>query len=125
MRLMEFTGITPQVLNQIEAYADRLFAKLGIDVEFTKHFHDRLNDERNRKPITSAELIRLFREVYHKHGKRIAELPDEAQAVMKDMQTDINMPFVIDVNNKGELELIGKTIMRKPNFRTSNQEFAV
>ena len=125
MRLMEFTGITPQVLNQIEAYADRLFAKLGIDVEFTRHFHDRLNDERNRKPITSAELIRLFREVYHKHGKRIAELPDEAEAVMKDMQTDINMPFVIDVNNKGELELIGKTIMRKSNFRTSNQEFAV
>ena len=125
MRLMEFTGITPQVLNQIEAYADRLFAKLGIDIEFTKHFKDRLNDERNRKPITSAELIRLFREVYHKHGKRIANLPDEAQAVMKDMQTDINMPFVIDVNNKGELELIGKTIMRKPNFRTSNQEFTV
>ena len=125
MRLMEFPGITPQVLNQIEAYADRLFAKLGIDIEFTKHFHDRLNDERNRKPITSAELIRLFREVYHKHGKRIADLPDEAQAVMKDMQTDINMPFVIDVNSKGELELIGKTIMRKPNFRTSNQEFTV
>ena len=125
MRLMEFTGITPQVLDQIEAYADRLFAKLGIDVEFTRHFHDRLNDERNRKPITSAELIRLVREVYHKHGKRIAELPDEAEAVMKDMQTDINMPFVIDVNNKGELELIGKTIMRKPNFRTSNQEFTV
>ena len=125
MRLMEFTGITPQVLDQIEAYADRLFAKLGIDVEFTRHFHDRLNDERNRKPITSAELIRLFREVYHKHGKRIAELPDEAEAVMKDMQTDINMPFVIDVNNKGDLELIGKTIMRKPNFRTSNQEFTV
>lgn len=125
MRLMEFTGITPQVLNQIEAYADRLFAKLGIDIEFTKHFKDRLNDERNRKPITSAELIRLFREVYHKHGKRIADLPDEAQAVMKDMQTDINMPFVIDVNSKGELELIGKTIMRKPNFRTSNQEFTV
>ena len=125
MRLMEFTGITPQVLDQIEAYADRLFAKLGIDVEFTRHFHDRLNDERNRKPITSAELIRLFREVYHKHGKRIAELPDEAEAVMKDMRTDINMTFVIDVNNKGELELIGKTIMRKPNFRTSNQEFTV
>ena len=125
MRLMEFTGITPQVSNQIEAYADRLFAKLGIDIEFTKHFKDRLNDERNRKPITSAELIRLFREVYHKHGKRIANLPDEAQAVMKDMQTDINMPFVIDVNSKGELELIGKTIMRKPNFRTSNQEFTV
>ena len=44
---------------------------------------------------------------------------------MKDMQTDINMPFVIDVNSKGELELIGKTIMRKSNFRTSNQEFTV
>ena len=34
-------------LDQLERYADRLFASLGIDVEFTKHFLDRVNDERN------------------------------------------------------------------------------
>ena len=47
-------------LDQIEKYADRLFAAVGIDVEFTRHFLDRVNDERNKKPINTAELIRLF-----------------------------------------------------------------
>ena len=36
-------------LDQIERYADRLFASLGIDVEFTRHFLDRVNDARNKK----------------------------------------------------------------------------
>ena len=40
--------ITRSDLNQIERYADRLFAKVGIDVEFTRHFLDRVNDERNK-----------------------------------------------------------------------------
>ena len=46
-------------LDQIERYADRLFASLGIDVEFTRHFMDRVNDKRNEKPITSA-IISAF-----------------------------------------------------------------
>ena len=37
-------------LDQIERYADKLFAAVGIDVEFTRHFLDRVNDERNKKP---------------------------------------------------------------------------
>ena len=43
-------------LDQLERYADRLFASLGIDVEFTKHFLDRVNDERNVKQITPQNL---------------------------------------------------------------------
>ena len=31
-------------LDQIEKYADRFFASLDIDVEFTRHFLDRVND---------------------------------------------------------------------------------
>ena len=52
--------ITQSDLDQVEKYADRLFAALGIDVEFTRHFMDRVNDARNIKQITVAELIRLF-----------------------------------------------------------------
>ena len=37
--------VTKSDLSQIEKYADRLFAKVGIDVEFTRHFVDRVNDE--------------------------------------------------------------------------------
>ena len=50
--------VTDQELQQLETYADRLFASLGIDVAFSKHFRDRLNDPRNNKPITMAELTK-------------------------------------------------------------------
>ena len=56
--------VTKSELDQIEKYADKLFAAVGIDVEFTRHFLDRANDERNKKPINTAELVRLFRLTY-------------------------------------------------------------
>ena len=111
--------ITQSDLDQVEKYADRLFASLKIDVEFTKHFMDRVNDARNLKQITVAELIRLFKQAYRRYGKKIAKMTDQENAVINDMKTDINMPFVIDVDRKGDMELIAKTVMRKKNFTTS------
>ncbi len=116
--------ITKTDLDQIEKYADKLFAKVGIDVEFTRHFLDRVNDERNKKQITTAELTRLFKQTYAKHGKKIAQLGPDAEGVIKDMRTDLNMPFVLNLKN-GELDLVAKTIMRKKNFKTPNPELAV
>ena len=116
--------ITDQELQQIETYADRLFASLNIDIEFSKHFKDRLKDPRNNKPITMAELTRLFKQVYKYHGKPIAQLGPDAEAVMKDMRTDVNVPFALQWDGK-ELDLVAKTIMRKPNFSTPNPEFAI
>ena len=116
--------ITKTDLDQIEKYADKLFAKVGIDIEFTRHFLDRVNDERNKKQITTAELTRLFKQTYAKHGKKIAQLGPDAEGVIKDMRTDLNMPFVLNLKN-GELDLVAKTIMRKKNFKTPNPELAV
>ena len=114
--------ITASDLEQVERYADKLFAAVGIDVEFTRHFHDRVNDKRNMKPITTAELIGIFKRTYKRHGKRIPMLGPEAEAVIKDMKTDINMPFVINIDRKGMLDLVAKTIMRKKNFKTTSME---
>jgi len=110
--------ITKSDLDQVEKYADKLFAAVGIDVEFTKHFMDRVNDARNMKQITSSELVRLFKQSYKKYGKKIAKMSDDANAVINDMKTDINMPFVLN-HKKGEIELVAKTVMRKKNFTTS------
>ena len=110
-------------LDQIEKYADRLFASLDIDVEFTRHFLDRVNDERNVKQITPSELTRLFKQTYKKHGKTISKLGSDAEAVINDMKTDINMPFVLNVKG-GELELVAKTVMRKKNFKTPNRKLS-
>ena len=120
-----FERISKSDLDQIEKYADRLFASLGIDVEFTRHFHDRVNDERNKKPINQAELVRLFRLTYKKYGKKIAQMNPDAEAVITDMETDVNMPFVINLDKGEMLDLVAKTVMRKKDFKTSSQKLRV
>ena len=115
--------VTKSDLDQLERYADRLFGAVGIDVEFTRHFLDRVNDVRNKMQITSAELTRLFKQSYKKFGKVIRKLGPDAQAVLSDMKTDINMPFVLNLKG-GELELVAKTVMRKKDFKTSNPKLA-
>jgi hypothetical protein len=116
--------ISKQDLDGVEKYADRLYNAVGIDVEFTRHFLDRVNDERNKKQITVAELIRMFKQSFKKYGKKIAQLGPDAEAVINDMQTDVNMPFALKWDNKNqELDLIAKTVMRKKDFATSNQKF--
>ena len=115
--------LTVKDLDTVEKYADKLYKSLGVDVEFTKHFLDRVNDARNIKQITIAELIRLFKQSYKKYGKEIPKLGNDAQAVLNDIKTDINMPFVLKWDGK-KFELIAKTIMRKKDFKTSNKKLS-
>ena len=115
--------ITKKDLDQVEKFADKLFAKVGIDVEFTRHFMDRVNDARNKKPITTSELTRLFKQSYAKYGKKIAQLGPDAEAVINDMKTDVNMPFVLNLKGQ-ELELVAKTVMRKKDFKTSGPKLS-
>lgn len=120
------TEITDEDLKKLETYADKIFRNVGIDVEFTRHFLDRVNDIRNQRQITLAELAVLFRDEYAKWGKKIAQLGPDAQAVMKDMRSDINIPFVLNWDHRNqELDLVAKTVMRKKNFVTPNPEFPV
>ena len=44
-------NITFSDLKRIEQYADRLFNAVGIDIAFTRHFLDRVNDARNQRDI--------------------------------------------------------------------------
>ena len=111
-------------LNQVEKHLDKIWAKVGVDVEFTKHFHDRVNDVRNKKPISPAELIRIYREIYKKYGKPISKLPPGVNILLKDMSTDINVPVVLRWDGK-ELDMIAKTIMRKKDFKSSTKKYSV
>lgn len=117
------TTVTQAMLDKLEFYLDQLFGKLGMDVEFTRHFLDRVNDPRNKEQITLKELAILFKDAYTKYGKKIAQMGPDAEAVIKDMRSDVNVPFVLnwDDNNK-ELDLVAKTVMRKKNFHTPDPE---
>jgi len=124
--LNEEKQITKKVLDQLEYYIDKMFASLNIDVEFTKHFFDRINDPRNIKQITAEEIAKLFKDTYRKHGQKIPKLGPGAQAVVNDMQTDINMPFILKWDSQNnEFDLVAKTIMRKKNFTTPNLKLTV
>ena len=116
-------AITKPMLDTLEKHLDRMFSAVGIDVEFTRHFLDRVNDTRNKQQITLKELAILFKDAYTKYGKKIAQMGPDAQAVIKDMRSDVNLPFVLDWDQANqELDLIAKTVMRKKDFRTSNPE---
>jgi hypothetical protein len=110
----------------VARFADKLYKKLGIDVTFTKHFMDRVNDKRNGKPISGAELVRLFKKEYERWGKDVAQMGPDMEGTFKDLTTDINLPFVLRWDrDEEELDLVAKTVMRKKNFKTDNQEFPV
>lgn len=111
-------------LDLIEEYADELFALVGIDVEFTRHFKERVNDIRNKKPISMEELRDLFRKTYKKYGDKLPNFKKDSEAVIKDMASNINMPFVITFDG-GEMDLVAKTIMRKKDFKSSNPTMSV
>ncbi len=117
--------VTQKQLNDLEKFADRLLDKFGIDVEFTRHFADRMNDDRNKPAITIAELQRVFKKIAKNKAKNIRQNPD-IEAVLKDIQADLNLPIVINYDSeKDEYEVVNKTIMRKKNFGTSSKVIKV
>lgn len=116
-----YEDVSQKQLNDLEKFADRILKKFDVDIEFTRHFADRMNDKRNNPPITVAELQRVFKKIAKRKAKNIRQNPD-SEAVIKDLQTDLNLPVVINYDRKNdEFEVINKTIMRKKDFRTTSK----
>ena len=116
--------ITQSQLDQVEVFADKLFAKAGIDIAFTRHFIERMNDDRNGKPISAGELVRLFKNTWIKYGRAIEKFPDNFEAVIHELASDVNIPFVIN-DRRDSKTLVTKTIMRKKDFKTRNKKLNV
>ena len=106
-------------VNDLEKFADRILKKYNIDIEFTRHFVDRLNDPRNSPAIKVSELQKFFKKIQRNKGRNIKSNPD-IEAVLKDMSTNLNLPVVIKTKGD-EFEVTNKTIMRKPNFKTTSK----
>jgi hypothetical protein len=104
-------------LQKIDTFADKQFKP--VDVVLTgKHFFDRLNDPRNGKEVTNAELIGFFKRLGKKKKDFVNFLNQYNQIVAKDNRTNLNIPFMKQAN-----KIIAKTIMRKDDFKTSSPEY--
>jgi len=108
-------------IKAFEKFVDRMFEKFGIDFKFTRHFADRMGDERNTPCITMKELANFIKKIYAKQGKSIKSVAG-AESVIKDIQTDLNIPIAVTYDSRNdEFDVAMKTIMRKKNFRTPNK----
>lgn len=120
--------LTNDNMNTFEKFVDRMFEKFGVDFEFTKHFRERMSDSRNDPCIDMKELAQIIKKIYSKYqrGEKSLSKYIDSEAVIKDMQTDLNMPIAVEYNRKkDQIEVIAKTIMRKKNFRTPNPEIKI
>lgn len=120
--------LTTAHMNAFEKLVDRMFEKFGLDFEFTKHFRERMSDERNDPCIDMKELAQIVKKIYAKYQKGEKSLSKyvDSEAVIKDMQTDLNMPIAVEYDRKNDqIDVIAKTIMRKKNFRTPNPEIKI
>lgn len=113
--------ITQKDIKELEKFADELLKTYGLDIEFTKHFGERMSDDRNNPCITVGELKAFFRKIY---ANKAAKIKGNVgiEAVLKDVQKKLNMPVIIARDKSGEVDVKFKTIMRKQNFTSPNRK---
>ena len=106
-------------LQKIDQFADK---KLNpVDIVITdKHFFDRLNDPRNGKEISQAELIGFFKRLSKKKKEFVNFLNKYNSVVAVDDRTNINIPFMKQAN-----KAIAKTVMRKKDFKSPDQKLDI
>lgn len=118
--------VSDRNMKTIEFYLDDLFASLHVDVEFSAHFMDRANDPRNSPEINPSEILDTFTRFYNKHKERLSNYNKDTEAVITNLNNDINVPFALNYNkHDNSYELMNKTIMRKKGFKSTSQIFKV
>ena len=129
--------ITPKQLSDTRKSVNRQFSSLGMLVDLqTRHFKKRVDDTRNTKPISSAELIGVFKRAAKKwKSKNFTDTilntidpitgNNDNQAVIYDKQTDINVAAVLNTTRSKTPEFVVKTILRKKEFATRSPRLEV
>ena len=114
-------------LDAAEAFANRALSKFNIEVNFTRHFRERINHPRNEPMITGAEIIRLFRRAAKQHGNRLKNLQPGIEILLRDTGTKINISVSVEQRkDEDTLLFFCTTIIRGDNFgRYSNETIFV
>lgn len=131
MKVKDLFEMSYQDLRDAEYVIEYLFKDLGLDVVWTTHFIDRI--EGREADVSKEELIGTFKKMKEKYGPRLLAAKDrhnEFVGILKDLATDLNIPFAIDFNKRNpannKYRLRGITIMRKdPRTFRSNMSGGV
>lgn len=106
MKLFELQ--TPNEIRELEMHLDALMRPVGLDVEFSQHFVERLLGRERR--VTIPEIVDAFNKLKRKYKNRLlsAKKVPDYEAVLKDFSNELNIVFGIRGN-----ELTNVTIKRK------------
>jgi hypothetical protein len=106
-------------MDAVEKYADAQMSPEDVELgKETDHFFQRLNDPRNGKEISPAELTGFFKRLAKNKKKFLEFLKQYKEFVVTDNRSNINIAF-LKVANK----LIAKTVMRKADFKSATPVF--
>lgn len=110
MKLFELKS--PAELTELENQLDKLFYSLGLDVEFTTHFKERILGR--ERQVTIEEVIHSFELLKRKYKRKLINAKKEPHytAVLRDFDQDLNFVFGIKQTKDGP-ELVNITIKQK------------
>lgn len=120
--------VTFSDIKNLEKEFDKKFANFDIDFKFTRHFADRMSDDRNKPCIDLKEIEALFNKVHmaKRMGRKVFSRWKDLEMVLNDVKTNINIPFAIEYDEKQDkFIVIAKTIMRKRDFKSQNPKVKV
>lgn len=110
MKLWELQS--PAEVNALEQQLDQLMRPVGLDVEFSRHFIERLLGR--GQPITVPEVIDAFSKLKKKYKNKLLRAKNSPgyEAILKDFDNDLNIVFGIQPGQDIP-QLTNVTIMKK------------
>lgn len=103
---------TPTEIQTLEQHLDQLMAPVGLDVEFSRHFVERLLGREQR--VTVEEIIDAFTKLKQKYKQRLKSAKNKPgyEAILKDFDSDLNIVFGIRADEPIP-DLVNITIKKK------------
>ena len=140
MKISDLLEMSQEQITNIESEIKKSFITIGIIINFSKHFGDRIADQAvdekgfKRDNVTPDELFEVFRKL-KKHYKSIfseaAHFNDEVkqgefEGVIIDTLKKINIPFALEFNkSKGKYIITCKSILKRENFIVKSKDHVI
>jgi len=108
----------PSEVKELEQYLDKMFADMGLDVNLTKHFVERILGR--EQSVTMDEVTTAFTKLKAKYGDRLmqAKETDRYVGILKDFSTSLNIVFELKDDKMNNV-----TIIRKSPNQFQSREF--
>ncbi|USD64082.1 hypothetical protein [Vibrio sp. SCSIO 43136] len=109
--------ITVEQLNQLEEEINAKLKGKDASFKFSMHFAlDRVNDTRNKPPVTIEELRNIFNKVVDTKMESLLTLKDGDEFLIRCGTGHLNLPCELKKNGSHAQSFV-ITVMRKANFK--------